>query len=143
MEHMMLLVTYRMLPGQRDAFLQEVAAAGILAKVQQEDGFERYDYYLSAADPDELLIVEEWDSEAQQQAPVPAQDWAPGGSNQTEDAPKPVTLSELQALGRKVALAGHQDVLAKVLAKYGASNLSSVPEESRAAALADLEAANG
>ena len=38
------------------------------AKVQQEDGFERYDYYLSAADPDELLIVEEWDSEAQQQA---------------------------------------------------------------------------
>ena len=57
MEHMMLLVTYRMLPGQRDAFLQEVAAAGILAKVQQEDGFERYDYYLSAADPDELLIV--------------------------------------------------------------------------------------
>lgn len=37
MEHMMLLVTYRMLPGQRDAFLQEVAAAGILTKVQQED----------------------------------------------------------------------------------------------------------
>lgn len=36
MEHMMLLVTYRMLPGQRDAFLQEVAAAGILAKVQQQ-----------------------------------------------------------------------------------------------------------
>lgn len=80
---------------------------------------------------------------APQQAAVPAQDWAPGGSDQTEDAPKPVTLSELQALGRKVALAGHQDVLAKVLAKYGASNLSSVPEESRAAALADLEAANG
>ena len=37
MEHMMLLVTYRMIPGQRDAFLQEVTAAGILAKVQQED----------------------------------------------------------------------------------------------------------
>lgn len=71
---------------------------------------------------------------APQQAAVPAQE---------ETAPKPVTLNELQALGRKVALAGHQDALAKVLAKYGASNLSSVPEESRAAALADLEAANG
>lgn len=82
-------------------------------------------------------------SKAPQQAAVPAQDWAPGGSTQEETAPKPVTLNELQALGRKVALAGHQDVLAKVLAKYGASNLSSVPEESRAAALADLEAANG
>lgn len=70
---------------------------------------------------------------APQQAAVPAQE---------ETAPKPVTLNELQALGRKVALAGHQDALAKVLAKYGASNLSSVPEESRAAALADLEAAN-
>lgn len=80
---------------------------------------------------------------AKQQAAVPVQDWAPGGSTQEETAPKPVTLNELQALGRKVALAGHQDALAKVLAKYGASNLSSVPEESRAAALADLEAANG
>lgn len=80
---------------------------------------------------------------APQQAAVPAQDWAPGGSTREETAPKPVTLNELQALGRKVALAGHQDALAKVLAKYGASNLSSVPEESRAAALADLEAANG
>lgn len=80
---------------------------------------------------------------APQQAAVPAQDRAPGGSTQEETAPKPVTLNELQALGRKVALAGHQDALAKVLAKYGASNLSSVPEESRAAALADLEAANG
>lgn len=79
---------------------------------------------------------------APQQAAVPAQDWAPGGSTQKETAPKPVTLNELQALGRKVALAGHQDALAKVLAKYGASNLSSVPEASRAAALADLEAAN-
>ena len=79
---------------------------------------------------------------APQQAAVPAQDWAPGGSTQEETAPKPVTLNELQALGRKVALAGHQDALAKVLAKYGASNLSSVPEASRAAALADLEAAN-
>ena len=70
MEHIMLLVTYRMLPGQRDTFLQEVAQAGILEKVRQEDGFERYDYYLSAADPDEMLIVEEWDSEAQQQAHI-------------------------------------------------------------------------
>ena len=84
MEHMMLLVTYRMLPGQRDAFLQEVAAAGILAKVQQEDGFERYDYYLSAADPDELLIVEEWDSEAQQQAHVNTDHMGPAPRHQGE-----------------------------------------------------------
>lgn len=92
---------------------------------------------------EELPIPAPKTPKAPQQAAVPAQDWAPGGSTQEETAPKPVTLNELQALGRKVALAGHQDALAKVLAKYGASNLSSVPEESRAAALADLEAANG
>ena len=92
---------------------------------------------------EELPIPAPKAPKAPQQAAVPAQDWAPGGSTQEETAPKPVTLNELQALGRKVALAGHQDALAKVLAKYGASNLSSVPEESRAAALADLEAANG
>lgn len=91
---------------------------------------------------EELPIPAPKAPKAPQQAAVPAQDWAPGGSTQEETAPKPVTLNELQALGRKVALAGHQDVLAKVLAKYGASNLSSVPEASRAAALADLEAAN-
>lgn len=82
---------------------------------------------------EELPIPAPKAPKAPQQAAVPAQE---------ETAPKPVTLNELQALGRKVALAGHQDALAKVLAKYGASNLSSVPEESRAAALADLEAAN-
>ena len=91
---------------------------------------------------EELPIPAPKPPKAPQQAAVPAQDRAPGGSTQEETAPKPVTLNELQALGRKVALAGHQDALAKVLAKYGASNLSSVPEESRAAALADLEAAN-
>ena len=58
---------------------------------------------------------------APQQAPVPAQNWAPGGSTQEETAPKPVTLNELQAAGRKVALAGHQDTLMKILAKYGSS----------------------
>ena len=91
---------------------------------------------------EELPIPAPKPPKAPQQAAVPAQDRAPGGSTQEETAPKPVTLNELQALGRKVALAGHQDALAKVLAKYGVSNLSSVPEESRAAALADLEAAN-
>ena len=91
---------------------------------------------------EELPIPAPKAPKAPQQAAVPAQDRAPGGSTQEETAPKPVTLNELQALGRKVALAGHQDALAKVLAKYGASNLSSVPEASRAAALADLEAAN-
>ena len=70
MEHMMLLVTYRMLPRPAGRFSAGGRRCRHSGKGQQEDGFERYDYYLSAADPDELLIVEEWDSEAQQQAHV-------------------------------------------------------------------------
>ena len=80
---------------------------------------------------------------APQQAPVPDPNRVVGDSPQSEDTPKTVTLNELQAAGRRVALAGHQEVLAAVNAKYGAARLSEIPEESRAAALADLEAANG
>lgn len=80
---------------------------------------------------------------APQQAAVPAQDWAPGSSTQDETAAKAVTLDALQTAGRKLAMAGHQDKLAAINAKYGAARLSEIPEASRAAALADLEAANG
>ena len=66
MKPLMLLVTYTALPGQRDAFLSEVAAAGLLSKIQQEDGCLRYDYFRSVQDADELLLVEVWASEAQQ-----------------------------------------------------------------------------
>lgn len=66
MKPLMLLVTYTALPGQRDAFLSEVAAAGLQSKIQQEDGCLRYDYFRSVQDADELLLVEVWTSEAQQ-----------------------------------------------------------------------------
>lgn len=74
------------------------------------------------------------------QQPAVAETWAPGGSTPTEATAKPVTLDELQVAGRKVAMAGHQDRLMKVLKKYGVTNLSGIPDESRADALADLEA---
>ena len=66
MKPLMLLVTYAALPGPRDAFLSEVAAAGLQSKIQQEDGCLRYDYFRSVQDADELLLVEVWASEAQQ-----------------------------------------------------------------------------
>ena len=66
MKPLMLLVTYTALPGQRDAFLSEVAAAGLQSIIQLEDGCLRYDYFRSVQDADELLLVEVWASEAQQ-----------------------------------------------------------------------------
>ncbi|WP_294589466.1 putative quinol monooxygenase [Ruminococcus sp.] len=48
-----LIVTYRCRNGMREKFLEE--------------GFISYDYYLSADDPDKLL-VEKWSSEKRQKA---------------------------------------------------------------------------
>lgn len=85
------------------------------------------------------------------ETPKPAQkptgDWTPGGGKQAEDVPpaKEVTLPDLQAAGRKLALAGGQDRLGAILAKYNVRNLTGLSEQSaetRAQALADLEAAN-
>ena len=62
MKEIMLLVTYKLKPQAREYFLGEVAAAEILQKTRREDGALRYDYYLSAADADAVLLVERWSS---------------------------------------------------------------------------------
>ncbi len=68
MKEIMLLVTYKLKPQAREYFLGEVAAAEILQKTCREDGALRYDYYLSAADADAVLLVERWSSAEAQAA---------------------------------------------------------------------------
>lgn len=54
-----LLVTYRMNPGCRGAFLRQVDEAGLPAFFRGEPGCMRYEY-LPAADPDTLILLEYW-----------------------------------------------------------------------------------
>lgn len=61
-------VTYHCRPGQRDAFYQALCALGVRANSQAEAGNRRYDYYFAAEAPDDLLLVETWESPALQQA---------------------------------------------------------------------------
>lgn len=68
MKEIMLLVTYKLKPQAREYFLGEVAAVEILQKTRREDGALRYDYYLSAADADAVLLVERWRSAEAQAA---------------------------------------------------------------------------
>lgn len=68
MKEIMLLVTYKLKPQAREYFLGEVAAAEILQKTCREDGALRYDYYLSAADANAVLLVERWRSAEAQAA---------------------------------------------------------------------------
>lgn len=60
-------VTFQCLPDKREAFVQKVKDEGILDAVRAEDGCLRYDYYFSEADPNELLLIEAWESKTHQQ----------------------------------------------------------------------------
>ena len=63
---MLFQVTYTMLPGQRDAFLQMMRESGILDQIRREEGCLDYRYYLPEEEDGTLLLVEKWtDAQAQ------------------------------------------------------------------------------
>ena len=53
-------VTYKCRSGKRPAFLDAIVKEGIDSASRAEEGNYKYDYYLSTADSDELLLVEKW-----------------------------------------------------------------------------------
>ena len=63
-------VIFRCLPGKREGFIQKMKDTGILAAIRAEDGCHCYNYYLSDEDPDQILLVEQWESKAHQQAHI-------------------------------------------------------------------------
>lgn len=60
-------VTYTMRPGKRDHFLAEIVSSGAQEAVRNEAGCIQYDYFLSAADPDKVLLLEKWDDREAQE----------------------------------------------------------------------------
>ena len=60
-------VVFKCLPGKREAFVETVKQNGILTAIRAEDGCIRYDYYLSEKDPNEILLIEAWESKQHQQ----------------------------------------------------------------------------
>ncbi len=67
MQTYLLFVTYHAMPGHGAAFVEELEASGVAAKVRAEDGCIKYDYFYSAKDPDTVLLFEEWESQNHQQ----------------------------------------------------------------------------
>lgn len=63
-------VKFDCLPEKREAFIQKVRETGILDAIRGEDGCIRYDYYLSEKDPDELLLIEQWETKQHQQTHI-------------------------------------------------------------------------
>jgi quinol monooxygenase YgiN len=60
-------VRFECLPQKREAFIQKVKDTGVLDAIRAEDGCIKYDYYLSEKDPNELLLLEQWETKQHQQ----------------------------------------------------------------------------
>ena len=60
-------VKFECLPNKREAFIEKVKETGVLDAIRAENGCIRYDYYLSEKDPNELLLIEQWESKSHQQ----------------------------------------------------------------------------
>ena len=65
---MLFQVSYTMLPGQRDAFLQMMRESGILDQIRREEGCLDYRYYLPEEEDGTLLLVERWTGTEAQKA---------------------------------------------------------------------------
>ena len=63
-------VVFDCFPEKREAFVQRVQEEGIVDAVRAEDGCLRYDYYFSEKDPNELLLIEAWESKHHQQVHI-------------------------------------------------------------------------
>lgn len=60
-------VKFDCLPEKREAFIKKVKETGVLDAIRAEDGCIRYDYYLSEKDPNEILLIEQWETKEHQQ----------------------------------------------------------------------------
>jgi quinol monooxygenase YgiN len=60
-------VKFECLPERRDAFIRKVKETGVLDAIRAENGCIKYDYYLSEKDPDELLLIEQWETKKHQE----------------------------------------------------------------------------
>ena len=63
---LLLKVTYTTRPGMREAFLEEILKKGIDQKVREEEGCLCYVYYCALQQENEVLLMEEWESEEHQ-----------------------------------------------------------------------------
>ena len=56
--------------GKREAFVERMKSEGVLDAVRAEDGCIRYDYYYADENPNELLLIEAWESKEHQQVHI-------------------------------------------------------------------------
>ena len=60
-------VVFKCVEGKREEYIEKLKSEGIVDAVRAEDGCIRYDYYFSEKDPDEILLIEAWESKRHQE----------------------------------------------------------------------------
>ncbi len=60
-------VVFKCVSGKREEYIQKLKSQGIVDAIRNEDGCIRYDYYFSEKDPDEILLLEAWESKRHQE----------------------------------------------------------------------------
>ncbi len=60
-------VVFKSYEGKREEYIDLLKREGIVDAVRREDGCIRYDYYFSEKDPNEILLIEAWETKEHQQ----------------------------------------------------------------------------
>ena len=60
---LILHVTFHTKPGTKEIFVKEVLDAGIAKASEAESGNYYYDFFFSAENEDEVLLLEKWESQ--------------------------------------------------------------------------------
>ena len=60
-------VIFKCFPEKREKFIERVKSEGIVDAVRAEEGCIMYDYYFSEKDPNEILLIEMWETKEHQQ----------------------------------------------------------------------------
>jgi len=53
--------------NKREEFIERVKSEGIVDAIRAEDGCIRYDYYFAEKNPNEILLIEAWETKEHQQ----------------------------------------------------------------------------
>ena len=65
-------VVFKCVSGKREEYVAKLKSEGIIEEIRNEKGCRKYDFYFSEKDTSELLLVEAWDSLADQQMHIKA-----------------------------------------------------------------------
>ena len=60
---LILHVTFLAKPGEREIFVREVLDAGIAKASEAENGNYYYDFFFSAENEDEVMLLEKWENQ--------------------------------------------------------------------------------